>query len=161
MKDTILIPTDFSVSSLKLLKEALSENDSSPLNIVIAFECSLTDSITDLMFTSKQRLIDSNSNPGFNEALNILKNRFDQNIHSLRIEPFFGFTFSAFRNFAEANNITEAYLPTLEELIYEFPEMKSICAYARKLDLKTAVFEIFEADEEMTSTNLLQLFNTH
>lgn len=159
MKDSILIPTDFSVSSLNLVKQVLLEHPEDELNILLTFECQLTDSITDLLFLSKQSIIDSHSNEDFQDGLHILKNRFGSKIRTFRIEPFFGFNSRAFRAFVQANNVVHAYLPS-DEVLEAHPDMHSLCTYAAKTNIPLTVYSWEDrVNSGQTQNSIFQLFN--
>ena len=159
MKDTILIPTDFTIASLNLLKKALSDQADSTRNYLLVFDCNLSDSITDLLFLSKATLIHSCSNETFNEGLEILKNRYSNAIDTLRIEPFYGYTKTAFRNFVEANNVVEAYLPSEEIVLSNHKDLKFFYSNSKKLNLASTFVSWNEELEEYSTNTILQLFN--
>ncbi len=109
MKKTILIPTDFSVGSLNVLKSFLNENNngSTRYNVILLYGYHLSNSITDLLFMSKAQIIRSLTTDEFEEACDIIKNKFGVLIASVRIDLFTGFTQAAFENYIEANRIEE------------------------------------------------------
>ena len=159
MKDSILIPTDFTVASLNLLKHALKDHKDEKRNYVLVFECNLGDSITDLLFLSKSTLVSSYASETFNEGLDILKSRFSDGIDSIRIEPFYGFTKAAFRNFTDANHVEKAYLPSKEIVFGSHKEMKFIYTNILKLKMETIQVYWNEVEEEYSPNTILQLFN--
>lgn len=114
MKKTILIPTDFSVGSLNVLKSFLSENNdgSTRYNVILLYGYYLSSSITDLLFMSKTQIIQSLVTDEFEEACDIIKNKFGGLIASVRIDLFTGFTQAAFENYIEANRIEEICIST-------------------------------------------------
>ncbi len=107
----ILVPTDFTVDSLTILKNTLENHPNEKLDIVLVHGVTLSNSISDLLFFNKHHFISTLENKEFCEARDIIKNKFDSNINSLVSDVFIGFTKNAFQNYAEANNITEAYIP--------------------------------------------------
>jgi hypothetical protein len=112
MKKTVLIPTDFSIESLHLLKSFLGnshENDT--FDIVLLHGLQLSDSITELLFFSKSKTIAKLADNNFNEACKVILNKYASRVSSFRKDIFTGFTQSAFNNYIEANSITEAYVP--------------------------------------------------
>lgn len=110
MPKTILVPTDYSIRSLHILKHALNSSDTDPLEIVFVTGIILQDSITQLLFFSKRAVIDSLISNEFREACQIIHNRYASRITAMRFEIFTGFTQAAFNNFLEANRITEIYV---------------------------------------------------
>lgn len=110
MKRTILIPTDFSIESINLFKYA-AQHAQEPLNIVLVHGLHLSDSIFDLLFRTRTDSISKLTNPDFEDACRILRNKYVSRINSFRIEIFSGVTQSAFQNFLEGNRITEILIP--------------------------------------------------
>lgn len=109
---TILIPTDFSVSSLSTLKSLLSNNTQQhKYNIVLLHGYFTSDSVTDLLFFSKTNELRKLMRPEFKEALMVLKNKYASDINNIREDLFTGYTQRAFDNYVEANAIEEVYLP--------------------------------------------------
>lgn len=159
MKETILIPIDFTVASLNILKEALRMNQQSKRSYILVFEMNLGDSITDLLFLSKAMLIESCSNATFIEGLEILKNRYSESIDSLRVEPFYGFTKASFKNFLNANQVVEAYLAPLEIVKKRHKNLKSINTLINKLNVPVTIVEWGSEFEENSQNTILQLFN--
>ena len=112
MKKTVLIPSDFSVESLHVVKSLLNtSSESTTLDIILVYGPSLSDSMIDLLFFSKSKLLREYSNQDFEDALNVLKNKYSSKINSLRKDIFTGIHQNAFNNYVEANNVSEAYIP--------------------------------------------------
>lgn len=111
MKKTILIPTDFTVNSLNVLKSILIQNEEKQTyNVILLHGMSLSDSIRDLLFFSKSKQIDSLTNPEFEEAYEVIRNKFDSQISSLRIDLFTGYNLSAFNNYLEGNKVEQIFI---------------------------------------------------
>ena len=111
MKKTILIPTDFTVNSLNVLKTILIQNEAKQtFNVILLHGMSLSDSIRDLLFFSKSKQIDSLTNPEFEEAYEVIRNKFDSQISSLRIDLFTGYNLSAFNNYLEGNKVEQIFI---------------------------------------------------
>ncbi|MBL7936163.1 MAG: hypothetical protein JNM51_10200 [Bacteroidia bacterium] len=111
MAKTILIPVDFTPESLNTLKLALKENSISGVNVILMYSEYLTDSITDLLFYSADRIIESHITPDFEETISILKNRYETDIKTIKIELFHGYNINSFKNFIEAKRIDAIYIP--------------------------------------------------
>lgn len=111
MKKTILIPTDFSIESLNLFKEAAQSVEIGSVNIIFLHCVHLSDSIFELLFFSKKDLIDSLINPDFNDACKIIRNKYSSHINSALVEIFSGLTQTAFQNFLEGHRVDEIYVP--------------------------------------------------
>jgi hypothetical protein len=112
MAKTILIPTDFSIESLIMIKKAVQLNPAEEVQIVLMY-CSLLpgNSITDLLFYTPDKIITKQMGKEFQEALSILLNKYTSEIVQVYIEVFHGTTHSAFDNFIKGNRITEALIP--------------------------------------------------
>jgi hypothetical protein len=111
MQKTILVPTDFRIESLNTLKLALKQNEQYELKVVLLYAELQSDSITDLIFYSPQKIIQSHITQGFRDAISILQNRFGPVFAGLKIELFHGHTNSAFANFLQARGVSEIYVP--------------------------------------------------
>jgi len=112
MKTTILIPTDFTIESLSLLKLAMSEQSEGELAIVFVHGIRLTDSITELLFFSPHRMLSELENNDFREACAVIRNKFMTRITSISSVLFTGKTNSAFRQLLESNKIDVVIVPT-------------------------------------------------
>jgi hypothetical protein len=114
MEKTVLIPTDFSISSLNIVKNYLKGQPADvKLNIILLHGLHQTDSITSLLFYSKSRMLDELTSKEFNEGCHVLKNKYASQIRSIRKDVFSGFTQAAFNNYAVANRIDEVCIPIL------------------------------------------------
>lgn len=106
MSQTILIPTDFSIDSIQVLREYLDNNTTATaLEVVFAAGYDTGNSITTLLFHSKSKLMKKMHLDSFNEALHIIENKYSNILHNIRIEFFSGWNQSAFQNFLIGNNI--------------------------------------------------------
>lgn len=111
MKKTILIPTDFTVNSLNILKTILIQNEAKQTyNVILLHGMSLSDSIRDLLFFSKSKQIESLTNSEFEEAYEVIRNKFENQISSLRIDLFTGYNLSAFNNYLEGNKVEQIFI---------------------------------------------------
>lgn len=112
----ILIPTDFNIESLNTLKRALDGLGDTEVHIVLMYSEYISQSITDLLFYSPETKRNDLLTPAFKEALNILKNRYEKNILSIRVEFFHGYGVSAFKNFLEGHKIDLIFVPKYYQL---------------------------------------------
>jgi hypothetical protein len=111
MKRTILIPIDFKIESLNTLKLALNSIKDEHTEVVLMYAEYLTDSITELLFYTPKKTIKSLISPEFEEAISIIRNRYETTILSIEIKVFHGYTVNAFREFIEARKIETVYIP--------------------------------------------------
>lgn len=111
MRKTILIPTDFTVNSLNTLKTVLTNNSSDTrLDIILLHGLTLSDSIRELLFFSKMKQIDSLTNNEFEEAYEVLCNKFDSQINSFKIDLFSGYNQTAFNSYLKANKVDTIFI---------------------------------------------------
>lgn len=116
MEKTILVPVDFNVECLNTLKLALRRNEEKLNTVVLMYPYAGTTSITELMFNSPNKVINSLRTREFDDALAIIKNRFAKSVKRIRFELFSGHNNNAFENFVEGNRIDEIYIPKLYKL---------------------------------------------
>ena len=110
MKKTIVIPTDFTVQSLNVLKAVLNQNnDKQQYDVILLHGFSLSDSIRDLLFFSKSQQIAGLMTAEFEEAYEVIRNKFDSQINSVKIDLFTGYNLSAFHTYLEANGVSEIF----------------------------------------------------
>ena len=114
MEKTVLVPTDFSIASLSIVKSYVSAQPAgTKLNIILLHGLHQTDSITSLLFYSKSKMLQELVSKEFDEACHVLRNKFASQINSMRKDVFTGFTQAAFNQYAEAKKIDEVCLPVL------------------------------------------------
>lgn len=158
MKKTILIPTDFSIESLRLLRAAVQSVENGSIHVVFLHCVYQQDSIIDLLFFSKQSLVDSLTNEDFKDACRIIRNKYSTAIHSIRTEIFSGTTHAAFQNFLEGNRIDEVLIPknyTLQQTSkFSFDPLP----YIRKCKLPTVEVSWKQVESIPEKNQLAELF---
>jgi hypothetical protein len=107
---TILLPTDLQIESLNLFSHAIHKNSTTELNIILLTGLRSSDSIVELLFTSRTEKT-SLISKDFKNAYEIIKNRNASIIKNIRVEFFSGITRNAARNFIDANGVDEIFLP--------------------------------------------------
>ncbi|UZD22628.1 hypothetical protein PBT90_04245 [Algoriphagus halophytocola] len=114
MAKTILIPTDFTVDSLNLVKLALQKNQQSgeKLRVILVYGQWMSSSITELLFYSKSRALDQLESPEFKSCCKLLMEKYDSIIEQMSLDLFSGTNQNAFQNYLEGNQIAEAYYST-------------------------------------------------
>ena len=112
MEKTVLIPTDFSIASLNIVKSYMSMQKSDiRINVILLHGLQQSDSITSLLFYSKRRLLEELCTKEFREGCTVLKNKYASQVRTIKTDIFSGLTQSAFDKFTEANAVTEICLP--------------------------------------------------
>ncbi len=137
MAKTILIPTDFSVKLLKLVCQAMDNNQDEPVNLVLFHRIDLTNSITDLLFYSKEKILRPLETREFKDSCKIILSKYESSINSFRIELFTGFNGNAFRNFLDGNRIDEVYRPVNYKMKLKDPRSLDILPLLEKCPVPT------------------------
>lgn len=113
MKNTLVIPTDFSIQSLNVLKTVLHQNNSGQkLDLILLHGFQTGDSIRDLLFFSKSQQLSALMSKEFEEALEVIRNKFNSQISSLKIDLFHGYRVSGLDAYLEVNTVKEIYVST-------------------------------------------------
>lgn len=138
MKKRILIPTDFSVQSLNVLQTFLEQNktENAHYEIILLHGYRLSDSIVELMFFSKRNILDTLVNPEFQEACNVLQNKYGGQISTVKTDIFMGFTQTAFNNYTEANHIDEIYFNSERKPIFSNSRSFDFVNFIKRSKLK-------------------------
>jgi len=111
MSKTILIPTDFSVESLNIVKQAIDDHADEKINLLVVHGIDVSSSVTDLLFFSKNTFLKKLLNQEFKEACDVIRNRYDDQLNSFRLDLFTGLTQNTFNTYLEANQVNEIYYP--------------------------------------------------
>jgi len=141
MKQTVIIPTDFTVSSLHILKKLLQDSPADvKYSIILLHGTRLSSSITDLMFFNRSSLIEKLSSQSFEDALDVLKNKYQSKLVNIRKELFSGFNQNAFENLLDANGVDAIYVSETYE--FKAPSGKSFDLMPFIAKTKCPVFHI-------------------
>lgn len=106
MPKRILIPTDFSISSLNILKEFLQKDTSdTQYDVVLTCGYHLSESITDLLFFSKHKILRSLNTDAFMDAISIIRNKYANKLNTVNVDLFSGAVQSVFDDYLEGNKI--------------------------------------------------------
>lgn len=111
MASKILIPTDFKVESLNTLKLAMNHLETYEVEVVLMYSEDLGSSITELLFYNPKKVLESLRTKEFDEALSILKNRFESRITSINYEIFHGYRVKLIEDFMVSKSIDAIFLP--------------------------------------------------
>lgn len=120
MAKTILIPTDFCVESLNTLRLALRHYEDESVNVVLMYAEELSDSITELLFYNPEKTIKNLKTAEFDEALSIIKNRYETIINSVSYEVFNGHNTNAMSSFIESKAVDMIFIP--KSYRFHFPK---------------------------------------
>lgn len=116
MAKTILIPVDFKVPSLLTLKHALEQNAGEKVTVILLYAEELSGSIADMLFYGPPKIARSEASAPFREALEMLKNRYADNITKLSYQFLRFNSLSYLRQLLFADKVTDIYLPRIYQL---------------------------------------------
>jgi hypothetical protein len=160
MTKTVLIPTNFEINSLKLLKNYLTNDlsNTNKVNIILLKGVNLSSSITDLLFFSKKKLIDSHCSPEFSVACDVIKNKFDNKINSIRKDVFTGYNMAAFDNYLEANKVDLAILPSIPFPLENSRKSFDIVPFIEKSKLERREMEVPNVQDSFDKGDFSEIF---
>lgn len=113
----ILIPTDFSIASLNLVKEAVDHSTSESLDIMLVYGVHLPTSISDLLFFSKAKQLEALQTHEFVSACSLLKNKYQSKIKSIYPELLTANNNGYIEQFLKHERIDLVYIPTYYKLL--------------------------------------------
>lgn len=108
---TILIPTDFTSTPLLLLKHAALTSHEK-VEVIFMYSTFVSDSITDLLFYSPQKILHQATPQEFVEGCAIMQNKYPERIVNIRYEIFHGTSSDSFRILAELNKVDSVFIAT-------------------------------------------------
>lgn len=124
MGATILIPTDFNVSSLEPLKALLQFQDEDSIHVLLVHGVYQSNSISDLLFFDQSDLKMELAGKEFLSKLNKLEKELKSKVSSIQITFFSGFTQSSFEQFTETNKVDRIIIPY--EIPFDWSHKKSM-----------------------------------
>ena len=101
----ILIPTDFSIKSLKLINRATERFQGEELNITLVHALEPDHSISGLLMLNKRLNVHRLYTEEFVEACEVLRNKYASVIRKIKIEFYYGSTKAYRNNFLAARGI--------------------------------------------------------
>ncbi|RAI89313.1 hypothetical protein [Algoriphagus yeomjeoni] len=166
MAKTILIPTDFTVESLNLVKTALENNTnhSEKLRLILVYGQWASSSITELLFYSKGKVLETLENEEFKCSCEMLLSKYEAIIEHMSIDIFSGNNQNAFENYLEGNKVTEAYIPRNYKFKLKNSNSFNLIPFFTKS--KTTLFKVnwhtvSVENAESSKNELSSLFFTH
>ncbi len=102
----ILIPTDFSVRSLEMVKAAVHAEINEPMNILLVHFFKMSDNIQELMMLSRRMKDYEHISEEFRKVCAELEKNYPARINSIKVECFYGSTVAVFKNFLFGNAIS-------------------------------------------------------
>jgi hypothetical protein len=124
MGATILIPTDFNVSSLEPLKALLQFQDEDSIHVLLVHGIYQSNSISDLLFFDQSDLKIELAGKKFLSKLHDLEKELKSKVASIQITFFSGFTQSSFEQFTETYKVDRIVIPY--EIPFDWSHKKSM-----------------------------------
>lgn len=154
----ILIPTDFSITSLNAVGAALHKYDNEYVRFTLFHLMSMPYAISELLlFRRIQHRYENKVSDEFYEACQVLQNKFGKTIAEINIKFAFGGTSSFLKNFIEANNADHIVL--LKELNLGKPFKESIAIKPLLKRAKIPFEELSDSfiDNQLSDINLINM----
>lgn len=107
----ILIPTDFTATSVKMVDQAIKSTTENAVNCILFHAFSLPDSPHDLLGSGYREPALGLMNEAFRQACKQLKDDNPKKVNKIFIRCMNGDTKAVFRNFVDANDIDLIYFP--------------------------------------------------
>ena len=107
----ILIPTDFTIRSLKLITAAINHFKEHQLQIHLIHALEPDDSISGLLFMNKRLNVHSLYDDTFLQSCEMIKNRYASTLVRINIEFYFGSSNSYKNNYMNERKIDAVILP--------------------------------------------------
>ena len=133
----ILIPTDFSIKSLKLAGAAVRRYESERLNIILVHALEADNSISALLSLNKKAQMNALYSDEFMEACEIVRNKYQSSINNIKVEFYQGSTNAYLRNFLDARSIDAIMIAKDYE-----PSMPSSSSYDMRSILEKTKYTI-------------------
>jgi hypothetical protein len=119
----ILVPTDFSVQSLQLVHDIVKKNQPQPVSVYLVHMLHMPTDILDLLFVKKYQLYQQVPD-SFNQATEMLKNKYLSRIKWMGVEFYYGSSASILNDIIENRKIHEVCV--LDNYSYSLPLKRSV-----------------------------------
>jgi hypothetical protein len=119
-----MIPTDFSVRSLNLIRYAVNHFQEEKIRVTLLHFMELPGSITDLLMLPREASNHKLITPEFKEGISLLRNSYASKIESIRIDFLQGAGRRMLKNYLKAQGIEAILFPENYEL--KMPSKRSI-----------------------------------
>jgi hypothetical protein len=139
----ILVPNDFTVKPLILLKKIMEENTEDQFEITLLHGIYPSNSIVDLLFYNKRSIMDELESEEYLKACDLFKSKFYSRISSMTADIVTSSRKHMLEDFLEANGIEEVYLPEGIEMEFNNKNSFNVVSLLKKtsLPIHTIAFE--------------------
>lgn len=157
---TILIPSDFSVDSLKVLKYYLEENqDQQKLKIIFLNSVYHSNDITDLLFYNKNKQINHLLNEPFLDALSIIKNKYKNTIETTVFDVFSGYMQSSFNDYLVRNKVDKIVFSDKQKLTRKVKNSFDLKPFIKKSVIEKFTVSLENEDYVPEKNQVASIFN--
>ena len=120
----IIIPTDFSIRSLKMVNQVAERFREEERAITLLHGMHLPTSIVDLLLLGKRNEHSDLIGESFRDACEIIQNKYASVIKQLKVQFVYGSTKRVVKNFLEANQTSLVVLP--EDYVFSYANENSL-----------------------------------
>ncbi len=161
MHKNVLIPTDFQMDSLNIIKKVVHDlKDGETATITLLHGYYLTDSISDLLFHSKKDILNQIVPPSFYEGCDLLKNKYASQLSQVKIDLFHGLNKRAFKSYISSNRIDNVYIPVGLNNRKATKRSFDLAPYIHKCCENVSLVQFTEKQEENTESFSELFLNT-
>lgn len=157
----ILIPNDFSVNPILILKKVFEENQDESFQIVLLHGIFTPDSIMDLLFYNKKKIIHELETEDFRKASDLFRSKYDSRIITMKTDLLTSMRSHVFNTYLEVNKIDEIYIPEGLEMNFNQKESFDLIKLIKrsKAEVNVVSFKNEEVVERAgSSVELSRLF---
>lgn len=131
----ILIPTDFSITSVKMAEQAVNELNCTSANIILFHAFSLPSSPFDLLVRNRHKPYFDLITDSFRQACKLVREQNMQTINKIQFKCMEGSTNALFRNFVDANEIDVIFCPEY----YQYKKIHALSLDPRSFFRKSGI----------------------
>lgn len=147
----IIIPNDFSVKSLTLLRKVLESTDEK-YEIILLHGIAPSNAFTDLLYFRKGKLIEELISDEFDQALSMLKNKFANRFQKIYFDIIISSNRNYFNDYITANNVDAIFVPEDIELDLKHKRSFALAPVFDKCDIPVKRFRLLDTP---TATSFL------
>lgn len=159
----VIVPTDFSVKSLSVIKEIMdSSTENEVFEIILLHGIHPPTSITDLLFMQPAKYVRQMETPEFKQASEVIKSKYQSRIRAMYIDLITSEHRSYFRTYTEKNKVSEIYIPVGVNLNFSGKHSFDIIPLLRKSKLTITEVQLGAENFDLKFNNdVTDLFLSH
>ncbi len=146
----ILVPNDFSVRPLILLKKIMETSEGTNFEITLLHGIYPPSSITDLLFYNKMNLLEEMETEEYLQACDLFKSKFESRIVAMNSDIIASPRRHALNDFLEVSGIEEVYVPAGMKMDFRSKQSFDIVSLLKKASVPVRLIS-FEPAEELSA----------